>query len=427
MEFSDFAEHLDSTSGIVRLMDDLGQAIAGQPDILMLGGGNPAMIPAMEQAFRDEMQALLDRGRRFEQLAGQYAPPQGSPAFIEALAKLLNDTFGWSVDCGNIAITNGSQSSFSLLFNLFAGRCGGRQKSILLPMLPEYIGYADLNPGRPRLLTANRPVIELDEDGFSFKYRVDFERLKLDSTVGAICISRPTNPTGNMITDAELAGLRRAAGAVGIPLIIDGAYGLPFPHIVFTEAQPVWDERIILCLSLSKLGLPGARTGIVVADRRVIEKIRNANAIFSLAPGNFGPGLTISLMQSGKLLSLCRRVIRPYYREKSRRARQYVQQTMTDLPLRVHHAEGTLFLWLWFQALPCSSEQLYRRLKQRGVIVVAGSHFFPGLTQPWSHASECIRVSYATDWQQFTAGIDRIAEQVRDMYAAPPGSTPEHG
>ncbi|MDI5434805.1 hypothetical protein MJM45_29760, partial [Salmonella enterica subsp. enterica serovar Kentucky] len=37
-----------------------------------------------------------------------------------------------------------------------------------------------------------------------FKYHVDFEHLHIGEETGMICVSRPTNPTGNVITDEEL-------------------------------------------------------------------------------------------------------------------------------------------------------------------------------------------------------------------------------
>ena len=44
-----------------------------------------------------------------------------------------------------------------------------------------------------------------------------------------ICVSRPTNPTGNVITDEELMKLDLLAQQRDIPLVIDNAYGVPFP------------------------------------------------------------------------------------------------------------------------------------------------------------------------------------------------------
>ncbi|MEZ4518271.1 MAG: hypothetical protein R3C44_16100 [Chloroflexota bacterium] len=51
------------------------------------------------------------------------------------------------------------------------------------------------------------------------------------------------------------------------------------------------------------------------------------------------------------------------------------------------HKPG-FFLWLWFnENLPINSSQgtLYERLKARGVLIVPGHHFFPGLDEPWDH------------------------------------------
>ena len=55
---------------------------------------------------------------------------------------------------------------------------------------------------------------------------------------GAICVSRPTNPTGNVITDDEVEQLDALAQTHNVPLIIDGAYGLPFPGLIYTPASP---------------------------------------------------------------------------------------------------------------------------------------------------------------------------------------------
>ena len=89
---------------------------------------------------------------------------------------------------------------------------------------------------------------------------------------------------------------------------------------------------------------------------------------------------------------------------------------MADLPVRVHRSEGAIFLWLWFPDMPITCEILYQRLKQRGVLVIAGGHFFPGLDQPWRHRDECIRVTYATDPAQLRRGMEIIAEEVRRAY-----------
>ena len=65
-----------------------------------------------------------------------------------------------------------------------------------------------------------------------FKYQVDFDRIDMKN-VNAITASRPTNPTGNVLTDDEIARLCTLAEEHEIPLVLDNAYGLPFPGIIF--------------------------------------------------------------------------------------------------------------------------------------------------------------------------------------------------
>ena len=418
MKFSDFGKRFAGEIGIGELMDDLGDALVSDPAPLMLGGGNPAHIAEVQALFRSRMKDILSSAGEFERVIGNYDTPQGAKAFVGALADLFRDEFGWSIGPENIALTNGSQNAFFSLFNLFAGKFeGGHLKQILLPLAPEYIGYSEVGL-EPNFFQANRPEIELLDDRL-FKYRVDFDRLKMDDSIGAICFSRPTNPTGNVVTDDEVSRLREIANAQGIPLIIDNAYGTPFPNIIYTEAQPVWDENIVLCLSLSKFGLPSLRTGIVIAREEIIQVISRMTSVFSLAPGSLGPALALDLVKSGEITRVSNETVKPFYEEKANRAVAQLRREMGDhIPMRIHKPEGALFLWLWFEGLPISSQELYQRLKKKGVLVVSGHYFFPGMEEDnWDHKNQCIRVTYAQDEAVVKQGISLIAEEIRKVFA----------
>ena len=193
------------------------------------------------------------------------------------------------------------------------------------------------------------------------------------------------NPTGNVLTDEEIEHLDHLAETHDIPLIIDNAYGAPFPNLIYTEANLHWNENTVLCLSLSKLGLPATRTGIVVANEQIINAISGMNAIINLAPNSFGSLLTLDMVRDDSIRSLCQNAIRPYYEEKATFAVNCLKKHMTDIPWRIHKPEGSMFLWLWFEHLPVSSLALYETLKKRGVLVVSGHYFFPGMDDDWDH------------------------------------------
>ncbi|MDM8519544.1 valine--pyruvate transaminase [Anaerolineales bacterium HSG6] len=416
MQLSKFGEKFTAKTGILQLMDDLGSALNSGEEVLMLGGGNPSYIPQVQACFREKMAQLLDDGNRFERMVGDYTSPSGSRSFAEAIATLLRQKFGWQITADNIALTNGSQTAFFCLLNMFAGKfADGQNKKILLPLAPEYIGYADVGVDGD-LFISYKPEFEyIDEH--TFKYHVNFDDLTVTDEIGAICVSRPTNPTGNVLTDEEIQKLSDLALEHDIPFIIDNAYGTPFPNIIFTEATPVWNDHIILCMSLSKLGLPGTRTGIIIADESVIRAIGALNAIMSLAPTNVGAALTLDLVQSGEIINLSENIIQPYYQQKADQAVAWLNEALAGTPFYIHKPEGAFFLWLWFKDIPINSQELYERLKARGVVIVPGHYFFPGLDhEAWPHKQECLRMSYAQATDIVEAGIRIISEEVKRAY-----------
>ncbi|MBM4941175.1 valine--pyruvate transaminase [Vibrio parahaemolyticus] len=413
MQFSKFGEKFNQYSGITQLMDDLNDGLR-TPGAIMLGGGNPAAIPAMLDYFHQASEEMLASGELVAALTN-YDGPQGKDVFVKALAQLFRETYGWDISEKNISLTNGSQSGFFYLFNLFAGQQpDGSHKKVLLPIAPEYIGYGDAGIDED-IFVSYHPEIELLDNGL-FKYHVDFEKLTVDDSVAAICASRPTNPTGNVLTDEEVRKLDKLARENNIPLIIDNAYGLPFPNIIFEDVEPFWNENTILCMSLSKLGLPGVRCGIVIASKEITQALTNMNGIISLAPGSVGPALANHIIAKGDLLKLSSEVIKPFYKQKSQRAVELLQQAITDERFRIHKPEGAIFLWLWFDELPITTMELYQRLKARGVLIVPGEYFFIGQKDEWDHAHQCLRMNYVQDDEMMQKGIAIIAEEVEKAY-----------
>ena len=418
MKFSKFGEKLSRRSGILELMEDLsGEASAGER-ILMLGGGAPAAVPEAEKMYRSRMEEILSNGREFENMIGRYCGPEGEKGFISNFCSFMNEVYGLGIENENVIVTNGSQSSFFLLFNLLAGEfSGGERKEILFPLVPEYIGYTDTGLSE-NFFAAHRPEIEEISD-HSFHYKIDFDTLPINSYTAALCVSRPTNPTGNVLSPFDLQKLSAIAGREGIPLIVDGAYGEPFPGIVYENTGLFWDPNMILTFSLSKVGLPGVRTGIIVANREISQALSRMNAVMNLAVGSVGPVLFSELLADGRIRKLCNESIRPFYQAKRDIALEIFHDSMNNsLPYFVHRCDGAFFLWVWFRDIPGGSLDFYKRLKKRGVIIVPGDYYFPGMTDDWRHKKECLRISFAGEEAVLREGISIIAEEAEKLYNA---------
>jgi valine--pyruvate aminotransferase len=343
-----------------------------------------------------------------------YDPPAGNPHFREAFAGFLRRTCGWSCRAENIVVMPGGQTAFFYLFTLLCGQTGIGKKRILFPIAPEYIGYANQSLA-PDSFLAMRPLIE-ERGEDVFKYRIDFDRLKITPDIAAVCLSCPTNPTGNVISDAEVARLREICSSHDIPLLLDQAYGRPFPGAIFVDWTPVWGPDMIVSLSLSKLGLPGTRTSVIVADERIASALANMNAVVALANGNIGQTILKPLLEGDTLIHLARETILPFYQERACFATDTLHSLLRGrVPYALHESGGAFFLWLWLKELPITAAELYQRLKKRKVLVVPGHYFFFGLAEPWKHAEQCLRITFSQSREIVKEGLEIIADEVLSL------------
>lgn len=413
---SDFGQKITQDAGILELMDDLGQAMSGAfKPVAMFGGGNPAIIPEVTNIFEEELLAIVKDKESLKNLFGVYDTPRGNDKFLSAITEYIGHKFELKITEQNVAITPGSQAGFFMLFNILAGKSGGNNKHIVFPIAPDYIGYAD------QLINENsiksyKPIIEEISD-HEFKYHIDFKALEINENTAGICISRPTNPSGNVVSAEEIDHLQQLAEAHNIPLIIDNAYGDPFPGVI--EGQRLsMGPNTIFSFSLSKVGLPGSRTGIFVGPADIISKISSANAVINLASPNFGQYLTTDLFRTGKIDEISEKYIQPYYAERYAKAYELIDKHFDkSLPWRLHTYEGSYFLWLWLKGSKKTSKQIYSSLKEKGVLIVPGEYFFFGMeTDDWPHAKECIRINFARPDAELELGIPILAEEISQLF-----------
>src|SRR5215475_13082937 len=102
MSFSQFGDKFTQQSGISRLMEDMGEGLR-TPGTIMLGGGNPAQIPEMNEYFHQLLQQMHQEGKLSEALCN-YDGPRGKALLLDALAAMLREEFGWPLTAQNIAL-----------------------------------------------------------------------------------------------------------------------------------------------------------------------------------------------------------------------------------------------------------------------------------------------------------------------------------
>lgn len=274
LALTQFGAQMSHLSGVRAIMKDIIETLQASQgsEFINLSAGNPVIIPEVEQLWRSYTEELL-LGPDYGEVVCRYGSSQGYQPLIEAIAQDFNQRYGLNLTNRNILVTPGSQSLYFFAANAFGGYTpDGCLKQIVFPLCPEYTGYSGVSLV-PEVLVAHKPALEIDPVAHRFKYRPDFSQVTLGENTGCVIFSRPCNPTGNVLTDAEVQKIAALAALWNVPVFIDSAYGPPFPSLNFTEMTPIFGDNVVHCISLSKAGLPGERIGIAIGSERVIQAL----------------------------------------------------------------------------------------------------------------------------------------------------------
>ena len=423
---SQIGKQMSNLTGVRAIMKDIIETLragAGK-DFINLSAGNPVILPEVEQLWRD-CNAQLLASSEYGEVVGRYGSSQGYTPLIDAIATDFNQRYGLNLTDRNILITPGSQSLYFYAANALAGNSPtGDLKRVVLPLSPDYTGYGGVSLN-PDAVISYKPNLEINHREHRFKYRPDFNHLAIDETTGCVIFSRPCNPTGNVLSDAEVQKITSLAANHDVPVLIDSAYAVPYPALNFTSMTPQFGSNIIHCLSLSKAGLPGERVGVAIGDPQLIQTLESFQTNLCLHSSRYGQAIAAKAIASGALAEVATSVIRPHYQNKIAILESTLDEALPqDLPWFLHRGEGAIFAWLWLDELPVTDWQLYQELKEVGVIVVPGSPFFPGLQEEWSHKQQCIRISLTATPEEIATGMRRLANVVENIYLKATDSKP---
>ena len=406
-------------TGVRAIMKDIIETLeaAEGQEYINLSAGNPLILPEVEQLWRDCTAELLANSSEFGEVVCRYGSSQGYGPLISAIATDFNRRYNLNLSDRNILITPGSQTLYFYAANAFGGyNPSGNLKQIVLPLSPDYTGYGGVSLA-PEALVAYKPTLDIDAAAHKFKYRPDFSQLTIAENTGCVIFSRPCNPTGNVLTDEEVQKIASLAAPFNVPVLIDSAYGPPFPALNFTEMTPVFGENILHCMSLSKAGLPGERIGVAIGDVKWIQVLESFQTNLCIHPSRYGQAIAARAINSGALAEISLQVIRPFYQNKFDVVENTLDRAMPkDLPWFLHRGEGAIFAWLWLKDLPVTDKEFYQQLKQVGVIVVPGSSFFPGLQENWPHKQQCLRISLTASDEEIAIGMQRLAKVAEQVY-----------
>jgi valine--pyruvate aminotransferase len=404
-------------SGLRTIMEDIARSMQDSADTswINLGIGNPAAIPEVTAAWQRLATAAV--ADSFGQAANRYGPSRGTPELVGAIASYFRRRYGWDIGPANIVVSPGSQMICFMTAALFTGPGEYGTTDLVLPMLPDYTGYQGITL-TAGTLTGVLPELRT-QDPSSFRYLLDFPAVERLPRMGMLLMSSPSNPAGRRADHAELSALVGLAEDRGIPLLLDNAYGAPFPVIGDDLLPPVLHRNVINSFSLSKMGLPGERIAFAIADERYISPMVSFLTNSALHAPQIAQTAVARALESGELDALVASVVTPFYAERRKMAEALLRETLPEsVPWRLHASDGGMFSWIWVDADWFTDLALYERLKAKGVFVVPGRYFFsdPDSTGPLgSHPRQCIRFSLTASEADIRAGVELLAAALVEM------------
>ena len=220
-----------------------------------------------------------------------------------------------------------------------------------------------------------------------------------------IAVCNPNNPTGYILTEAEMEAIAASAERVGAWLLADEVYS-GAERLTDIQTPSFWGrtERVLATGSLSKAyGLPGLRIGWVVGPPDIVDAIWARHEYTAIS----------TTMLANRLAAIA---LSPPVRPRIlKRTREYIRRGFPILEAWLDAHEGT-FTVIPPQAaaiafvryhLDINSTKLVQRLmSEKSVFIVPGDHF--GMDR-------YLRISYGLPPDHLRAGLDRIHELIATL------------
>jgi len=331
----------------------------------------------------------------------KYTPNAGIAELKQAICDRYRTDYGVAYTPAEVIVTAGGKQA---LYNVALALFGPGDEVIVhapyWPTLTEQVKLADAEP----VIVRTHP-----EDGFAIK--ADAIVAAITPRTRGILINSPCNPTGALISEAELGKIADAAGPRGIWVVIDLCYERliydPVPHNLPKVLDTRMRERTVLCGSASKAyAMTGWRCGWTLAPAAVIAA---CNAIQSHATSNVA-----SVSQKAALAALTgpQAPVQAMLDEYRTRRDTMIGWLKAEPRLRCGTPGGAFYLFvdvsgvLSPDGVRTSAEFAEALLRDAHVALTAGEAFdAPGF----------VRISYATSLDRLREGTDRLLQFIADL------------
>ena len=208
----------------------------------------------------------------------QYPPGHGTPELVAAVIEHQRACYGLELEPAQVVVTTGATEAIAgAMLGLVDP---GDEVVVLEPYYDSYVAMIQIAGGVRRPVTLRAPDFRLDLDSMAAAIG---ERTRL------ILLNTPHNPTGSVLTRAELEGVARLAIEHDLVVVTDEVY----EHLVFDGREhvpiatlPGMAERTLSISSSGKtFSLTGWKIGWATGPAELVAAVEGAKNWLSFASG----------------------------------------------------------------------------------------------------------------------------------------------
>lgn len=382
----------------------------GHPDWCNLGQGQPE-IGEMAGAPKRICDVHLEPADH------AYGPLEGTPELREAVAAHVNRLYRKGKKpyaAKNISIAQGGRLALTRAMAALGSVTVGYQ-------LPDYTAYEDMfNMHLARL--GPIPIRTREADGFVLT-AAQLEREVADRDLGAVVISNPCNPTGNVIQGDELSRMVALARERRVTLLMDEFYS----HFIYTAdgkpgagpvsaaahvEDPDRDPVLIFDGLTKSFRYPGWRVGWVAGPPAMVESMARTASAIDGGPSRIAQRAALAALEP-KRADQETTALRKVFCEK----RNLMVKRLKSMGVRfAAEPRGTFYCWASLDRLAAPFDDamtFFRKALERKVMTVPGEFFDvnPGkYRRNPSPYKKWMRFSFGPPKENVEMGLDRLEE-----------------
>ncbi len=343
--------------------------------------GAPSPRPVLEAA-----RAALDLGRI------AYTESLGRPSLRARIAAHYLETHGVAVDPSRVVVTTGSSAGFILAF--LALFDVGARVAVAAPGYPAYLNIFHAL-GLESLSLETGP-----ETGYVVTAKM-IEEAHARAPLKGVLLMSPSNPSGVMMSEAELKAVCETCDRLGIRFISDEIYhGLTYERPAATALA--YSSNVVVVNSFSKyFCMTGWRIGWLVLPENIVRPVERLQQSLSIsvpylsqigAEAAFDAVDELELVKAG------------YARNRALLLNELPTMGLGDF----HPVDGAFYVYVDISRFTNDSGDFCRRLLHEGGVAAT-----PGLDFDRARGHHTMRLSFAGSESSVREGVARIGRWLK--------------